>query len=210
MSRKPVHLTMTAGKPSGRQAIWEALRKMDRFTINDLWHTTKIPKATIQSYVQSLALGGFIGQVGMKKARSGVLAQRSSTTFDSIVYRMVNDIGIEAPRLQKDGKPCVQGQRREQMWRTMKMLPDFNYRDLAVMATTEEVIVADLDARDYVKHLAKANYLALVEKATHLSLARYRLLPTRNTGPRPPMIQRLKTVFDVNLCKIMWQEGGGE
>ena len=72
------------------------------------------------------------------------------------------------------------------------------------MASTDAVPVSARDAADYVKHLLHAGYLTILKASKPGTQAIYRL--TNNTGPRPPMVQRLKTVFDQNLGKIMWHE----
>lgn len=194
--RKPIHLTAASRKPQGRQAIWEEIRAQRQgFTLTSLAAATDIHKDTIRSYLQGLEAAGYIHR-----------------TFESPIsgYHLERDVGVEAPRVTKDGKPVTQGSGREQMWRTMKIMGDFSWRDLAIAASTEAVVVAESDAQDYCGNLAKAGYLVVVVKGKGTgkgaSPSRYRFNRIRNTGPRPPMVQRLKSVFDPNLCKIVWQE----
>jgi hypothetical protein len=63
-------------------------------------------------------------------------------------------------------------------------------------------------AQDYLNQLALAGYLIEIKKGqaqgTHPT--RFRFNPARNTGPRPPMIQRTKAVYDPNLGQVVWQE----
>tara|TARA_R110000868_G_scaffold225568_2_gene477827 strand:- start:32908 stop:33540 length:633 start_codon:yes stop_codon:yes gene_type:complete len=210
MARKPVHLTMKSDKASGRQAIWQGIRKLKRFTAAEVWHETKEERATIRTYLTSLERGGYVVEVEMRAPKTGVLSRPSSTRYKERVYKLARDVGIEAPRLKRDGTLCIQGLVREQMWRSIKLLADFTPRDLAIFASTENQPVSGVDAGNYLGHLFRAGYLTIVEASTHQSQARYRFVRARDTGPRPPMVQRLKTVFDPNTCKIMWQEGGGE
>lgn len=35
--------------------------------------------------------------------------------------------------------------------------------------------------------------------------ARYRFIAGRNSGPRPPQVQRLKQVYDPNLDRVVWR-----
>jgi hypothetical protein len=196
--RKPVHLTMTAKKPGGRQAIWEAIRRLGTFTVPQVATACAGHPKTVQGYVDCLLASGHVCKT------IGVLAQGSD-----LVLTLVRDVGVEAPRVRADGSPVTQGLPREQMWRTMrhKGTGDFDYRDLALWSSTEDVAVSEVDAQDYLKHLVKAGYLILVaparsSKPSHP--ARYRFDPRRNTGPKPPMVQKMKTVFDPNLRKIVW------
>lgn len=188
--RKPVHLTMSAKKPGGRQAIWEEIRRLGTFSVADITGACKAHEKTVQSYVECLLASGHVGP-----AEDG--------------FRLVRDVGVEAPRVRADGSPVTQGLPREQMWRTMRhrSTGDFDYRDLALWSSTDEVRVSEADAQDYLKHLAKAGYLIQVAPARAgkaARLARYRFDPRRNTGPKPPMVQRMKTVFDPNERKIVW------
>jgi hypothetical protein len=96
------------------------------------------------------------------------------------------------------------------MWRTMRMLNgDWSWRDLAIAASTETQPVSETDARDYCATLAKAGYLVPVTRGKGVGTGlppRYRFAPARNSGPRPPMIQRLCTLFDPNLGTVVWQD----
>jgi len=195
MSRKPVHLLAVSKKPTGRQAIWQAIRAHRHgFTVADLARETDIHRDTIKTYVQSLEKGGY-------------LVPQFSIPPD---WRLERDVGVEAPRVTRDGKPVTQGLAREQMWRTMKILSaDFSWRDLAIAASTEAVPVAEKDAKDYCGNLALAGYLLIVTKGKGGSKAssiatRYRFNRAKNTGPKPPMVQRMQTVFDPNLGQIVW------
>jgi hypothetical protein len=206
MARKPVHLTMKRGKATGRQAVWEVIRQLREFSLNDLWHHTMQERDTIRTYLTALRRGGYVEEAGVRPASNGIVGSKHKNAIPMKVFRLVRDIGVEAPRLKRDGTPCEQGLAQEAMWRTMKRLGDFTFRDLAVMSRTEEVPVTESAAKDYVKHLAAAGYLVATREGNAHRLASYRFVKSRNTGPRAPMIQRLKTVFDANLCEIVWQE----
>lgn len=206
MPRKPVHLTMTPAKVTGRQAIWEAVRRLKRFTLIELWHETKEERATVRTYLTSLERGGYVEVVEKKLPPATAIGIRSPSRFKEQVYKLVRDVGIEAPRLKRDGTTSTQGAAREQMWRTMKLLGDFTFRDLTAAAATEAIPIHEVDAKDYIKHLYRAGYLTLVTASTPRSPAAYRFVKARNTGPRAPMVQRLKSVFDPNTREVVWQE----
>jgi hypothetical protein len=193
--RKPVHLTMTTKKPGGRQAIWEAIRRLGDFDVPQLAAACKAHQKTVQDYVDCLFASGHVALVDRPEA--------------GMMFSLIRDVGVEAPRVRADGSPVTQGLPREQMWRTMRnrSLGDFDYRDLALWASTDDVAVSAIDAGDYVKHLFRAGYLILAAPAKlgkKPCLARYRFDMRRDTGPKPPMVQRMKTVFDPNERKIVW------
>jgi hypothetical protein len=191
MSRKPVVVLASSGRPYGRQAVWEMMRKLRRFTLADLCHLD-MERDTVRDYLRGLVKAGYVA----------VVVEHGRAT--PAAYELARDVGLEAPRVRRDGSPVERGQARDHMWRAMKMLPSFSFVDLAVSASSETVQVSEQDAQDYVKHLLRAKYLAVLQPATNRHKAVYRLV--RNTGPRPPMVTRAKVVFDPNLGCVAWCE----
>lgn len=199
MARQPIDKALQPDRPISRQAIWQAIRNQpERFNLSDLERATRINRATIRSYVEALRAGGFVHAEPAEK-------------FAPVLFRLVRNIGHEAPRLRADGKPVTQGASREQMWRTMKIAMQFTAADLAVQASLPGSVVSEVDAKDYCRRLAAAGYLAVMVKGRPGSKASavasvYRFVRSRDTGPLPPMVQRLKSVFDPNLNQVVWQE----
>lgn len=72
--------------------------------------------------------------------------------------------------------------------------------ELAAFAGTDAFPVADSFARDYLGNLHRAGYLARDETQ------RYVLRPGKDTGSRPPMIQRCKQVYDANTGTVVWRQ----
>ncbi len=190
MARKRVDLIAAHPKPSGRDALWAAMRELKLFTLRDLRRATDVPKRTCTSYLQGLVAGGYL--------ESTKTVNYEPTNSPQPVYELIKDVGVDAPRVKADGTPVIQGKSREIMWRTMKILSEFSIKDLAVHG------VKEIDAKDYVRYLAKAEYLARVGMSRP---SRYRFLRSMNTGPKPPMVQRIKQVFDANLGHVMWRAG---
>jgi hypothetical protein len=201
MAQKPIHIEAAAhkGKPYGRQAMWEAMRKQGLFTLTDIALVSEREASSVSAYVKRLLAGGYIVQAGQVRSPRG-----GGKHYQRIRYQLVNDIGHEAPRLKADGTLLIEA--RDQMWLAMKMLPSFTYAELAADASTEECVVSPVDARDYCKHLYRAGYLALVREASPTRKAVYRLRPAMNTGPHAPKVQRTKVVFDPNRQEVMWHE----
>jgi hypothetical protein len=208
--RQPVHLVSTAKRVGGRQGLWQAMRKLRQFTLLAVADEAKAEVATVRTYAESLKRGGYLAVVGTVPPKRGATSNHHSAQKRANIYELIRDVGFEAPRVKRDGSPSTQGAAREQMWRAMKMLDRFNPRELALAATTDEHVVADVDARDYVKNLLLAGYLVVVEPATKRAQARYRFVKTRNTGPLPPQVQRLSSIWDANLRMVVWQEEPSE
>ncbi|AOJ11958.1 hypothetical protein [Burkholderia mayonis] len=201
MPRKPAHLELTGGK-GPRQRAWEAIRRQsDDFTAHAIVRTSTLDRQTVQCYLQALELGGFIEPIGERKA----IGEHKH-------YRLVRDAGVEAPRLDRQGRPVTQSIGNENMWRTMRIMGEFSSRELALRASTPDVVVSESTAQKYAMFLARAGYLTVVDpghayiRGKGAKQARYRFLASKRTGPRPPMIQRTRSVYDPNLGKIVWQE----
>ena len=86
------------------------------------------------------------------------------------------------------------------MWRSMRMMAQFTARDLAIHSTTPSVNVSEETAKSYCKMLWRAGFLREIRVSRPGRASIFRLI--RNTGPRPPMIQRVKRVFDPNTNTV--------
>lgn len=196
MARKPVS---EIKQMETRAALWAAIREMGLcFTARQLRLETRCSKSQVEEYLKGLTAAGILSKEGL------------SSVSGSMMYSLAKDTGIEAPRVRRDGSTVTQGLGREQMWRTLRMLREFTAVDLAVQASTEEAPVSTETAKEYCHFLALAGYLAVVLPGKGVGkggvLTRYRFVPTRNTGPLPPMIQRVKAVYDPNLKAVVWSE----
>ena len=203
--RKPIHIATSQRFPEGRQVIWAAIRKLRGFTVFDIERETRINEHTIRTYVMGLERGGYLERHNPTRAKG---------QYQKARWTLVNDVGVDAPRVTRDGKPVTQGTRREQMWRTMRILGEFTIPDLAINASTEEHPVNEGDVKHYCMYLARAGYLTVVtpgkpgNRPGTGTRQRYRMLKSRYTGPQPPMIQRVHQVFDPNLGVVVWPKDG--
>lgn len=169
----------------GRHEIWQAIRDIGEvFTITDLVDRTRANRKTVADYLRCLVPGGIVAEVGDDG------------------FTLVNDRGFHAPRLNRQGQPVTQGAGTENIWRSMRGLTEFTPRDLAAHSTTPDVSVTEWTAKSYCSMLMRTGYLRVVKKAdpSKGSQAIYRLI--RNSGPKPPQIQRVKRVFDPNTGKV--------
>jgi len=197
MGRKPAHI----GHYGTQDAIWQTIREMECFTIKDLIcrvdQRLKVNDLTVKSYVQRLERGGYLDRIDVGQ-RAGARQEHA--------YTLIRNTGVEAPRLRRDGTPTAQGKGREQLWRTIKILREFDWRDLSIAASTEKCPVAEGTAKAYCVILAQAGYLAVVRPSRPGTRARYKLIGSKNTGPRPPQVQKLKQLYDPNLDKVVWSQ----
>lgn len=200
MPRKPI--TTYAGGKGPRQLIWEAIRaRTEDWTRYQIARAADVEDNTLNTYMQALLKAGIV-----EKASE----TRISNVATEATYRLVRDEGLEAPRLRRDGSRVTQGLAQEQMWRTLRLLQcDTNARELAAHAASSEVPVTESAAEHYLAALHTAGYLACTREGKGLGRAgrgqqaRYRLLPARNTGPRPPMVCKLHVVYDANEDRVV-------
>ncbi len=201
MNRKPILKHFPAGsggRPYGRQGTWDAIRALKKFTLSQLRiKAPQNPKATIRDYVNALLRGGYL-------ERSAQLVPCASAGRPEYQYTLIRDIGVEAPRLRKDGTELPPtGQ--QNMWLALKILGAVTPAQLAAQASTAETAVPESTAAHYLRHLHCAGYLKLSNVD---GVGRYSLVD--NTGGLAPMITRAKLVFDPNEQRIRWHEGIGE
>ena len=189
MARQPVNEVRSL---QTREAIWAAIRNMagESFTSRDIQRDTACSVDQVQSYIRGLYRAEVLALVEEKEVKGFFKTQK--------VYRLQKDLGVEAPRVRNDGSFVTQGRGREQMWETMRSMRTFTALDIHVFASTDEHHVAQSEASTYCNTLARARYLQRNGKSFTL---------IKRTGPRPPMIQRTKSVYDPNLNKIVWREG---
>jgi hypothetical protein len=191
--RKPADLQMLGGK-SNRQRIWEALRKRrDGVSVYDLARAAEVDDGTVLTFLRCLIAGDYV--------------LRHGKSYSTATYTLKKDVGAEAPRLNRDGTLNTQGQGVEAMWRSLRILGELDAADLAVSAGASGVEVSLNTARSYLAWLTKAGYVRQIGtsyRGAHGGLNRYRLCPQHNTGPLPPMIQRVGQVFDPNLGKVVF------
>lgn len=179
MARQPAH----QANP-GRPEIWTALRQLRSATGETIRKTARAQWATVEDYLKSLVAAGIVEITSVGPRRRDHM------------FALVRDTGAEAPRVRKDGS-IVPPTKTEALWRTIKMIGQFTYAELAAAADVD-----GLQARDYCQHLARAGYL--LAENNHPHATRYRLAPGKNTGPQPPQIQRTKAVYDPNLRAVVW------
>lgn len=189
-----------AGKDN-RQAVWDVLRAEHEH--GDAWLTltvisdrADVHRKTASDYLGCLTAGGY--------------AER---TDDEVLgcakWRLIKDGGHHAPRLRKNGTAVTQGAGLANIWRSMRMLRKFSTVDVALHSSTPMTEVTESTVRSYCTMLLATGYLRVIQKADPVKgrKAIYQLV--RNSGPKPPMIQRVKHVYDPNTGQV-YRKGEAE
>ncbi|WIX34926.1 hypothetical protein QO259_09905 [Salinicola sp. JS01] len=196
MAKRKPQSTLAGDVPS-RQRIWEGIRliahsgrpvtmaRLDTFV-------PEMPRTRVVDYLRGLIAAGYIERINPTKGIGDVAE-----------YRLIRDIGVEAPRVRRDGsEPPVPG--REQLWRTIKIIGEFTAAQLAEAATTPRRAVAETTAQEYCQFLALAGYLHITRAGGANLPARYRLASGRWTGPMAPQIRRTKELYDPNTQEVVY------
>lgn len=173
-----------------KQAIWEAIRRLQSFTARQLQDQTRLNSSTVRDYIKGLEAAGY-------------LAPYVRLYKEDAQWRLVKDIGVEAPRVRKDGTVITKGEGQRNMWEAMRILRTFTATELAIAATTATCRVSAVSAVRYARHLTRAGYLRRSADG-----AVYRFLPTAYTGPMAPVIQQhsrvWSSVWDPNTNELRY------
>lgn len=153
--RKP---QLNAQGPKGdRQAMWETLRGLhtdgESITVDGVWAgmTVTTPKSRVRDYLTGLEKAGYL-----------LRDPGPFKTAQTITLTLTRDVGVEAPRVRKDGTTPTGGLGREQIWRTLKIVGDCTARELADAASTPQVDIAEATANEYLRFLAAADYVSII------------------------------------------------
>lgn len=185
------------GRPvlRGIDHVWSVILDLTRggetFTRHDVDQRCCDPADNgITDYLRRLVRAGILAEVGTEPAHGRRRGRR--------IYRLVQR-HQEAPRLRRDGSraPVLANQL---MWNTMRNLlrDGFTLRELATFASTDEVSVPAPTAQSYIKHLAAAGYLTVLQESVGPHRAKWRLKPSMASGPLAPKLLRTHVVYDPN------------
>lgn len=203
MSQQPVDKRFQA---EPRQAVWAEIRKLRLFTVSQLLRepTVGLDASSVTYYVRSLEAAGYVRCLDAHQPTEN---QRNRKRLVLRTYELVRDNGIDAPRVRIDGSH-LGATAQERMWKVIRILSEFSAAEVAATASTEESPVSLIVAKSYIGHLYKAGYIKMIQPPRFFpsALARYRFLTAKFSGPKPPMVQRDKSIYDPNLKKVVWKK----
>lgn len=173
---------------SKRDAMWAAMRQLGSFSLMDVSRAAGVTEPAATDYVKALVRAGIVADAG-----EAVMGPRGRTRK---LYRLARDMGIDAPRVAKDGR-ILPPSGRQRMWRVLGILKEFSARDLAATASLPEAPVAVSEAEYYCAWLARGRYLRPAEAGRFVAVEAMR------TGARAPLIQRIRRLVDANTGEVM-------
>lgn len=182
-------MTWTPKDKAKRERAWVRAQTLGTFNYAHISDELKIDIKYVQKLVREWEEKGWIVRVP------------SPTTGNRRQHFQVVEAARQV-RLQPET-----GTKAGNMWRTMRMLRVFSHRDIAMQANTKTLAVTEDDARAYCQVLNTAGYFRVEQKADKFRPAIYRL--TKDTGPRPPTLKRVRAVWDENKGEYTYISGAG-
>lgn len=200
MPRARADLVMVGGK-TPRQYIWEAIRAINaspkELTTYNVAHKSGQDDQAVRAYFRDMEKAEIVSKV------------RSVSRFDA-EWALLKDEGVEAPRISRSGKISKYAGGAENIWRALRILGEFSAAEAAAAASVNGVSISEFGAQVYLSGLAKAGYLTR-SGGTPGVKTRFRLIPSRYTGPKHPIYQRdFNQVYDPNLDQVVWRKAGRE
>lgn len=186
MERVRVDITLPRGPEHYWRMMGDLTRKAGGFTISDIWGLTNgRSRKTLKTYFSACL-------------KSAAIEAVATSANGAVTYRVVN-LNAPAPVVRRATFTGERGRIQQQIWTTLRGLPQFTIRELAIEASTDEVAVKERAAKDYVKALLDAGYLAAIVPSQALTVRGvFRLKPTMNTGPKAPALFKACFLFDRN------------
>jgi hypothetical protein len=170
----------------GPQHYWAVMCRLTlgqgAFTLREVFgYTNGVAPRTVKLYIQRCHRMGAISVVDIGTSASGGEVYRYAVlTPDS-----------EAPILRRATFADDRGRRAQQLWTAMRALRHFAITELAVAASTDDLVIDQRRTREYVRALATAGYVVEIGTRARVGLpARWRLMPQANTGPKAPAITK--------------------
>lgn len=204
-----------------KQIIWDAIRAVHAEMLSSIPHhqTEKVAwpvfsitdleerifndkKVRLNGKVFRRYLKGLTAAKYLERVVDGALIQGR--------WRLIRDEGKTAPYVNERGEVIAYGNVHKQLWQTMRIMKRFDARELRISSTTEECPIGPQVAQQYTSWLVKAGVLVKVGKRRHGQHQTLQLVPSKNTGPRPPMIEKLVRVLDGNTGDVLYEDGGAD
>lgn len=186
-------------KLSGVDFYWAQMRAAGAagFTALDI-HMASNARNTggLRSYIRELLRLGHIEIIG-----SRAIPRRKRAPIYAVKLR-----SAVAPSGRRAKSQSEYGRSQRHIWTAMRSLGNFTMAELAIAASTEECVISEQGARNYVVKLVRAGAVMCVAVGPRKQYL-YRLKPSCNTGPQPLVCRdRGRTVFDPNKNRIISQE----
>lgn len=186
-------------KRTPRERVWDEIRKAKgEFTLDVIAENARMNVDSARDYFTGLRRAGFIAESRRERVRFKAVSR--------VYYKLVNDVGNDAPAVNRKGEVLQPRAVNFALWNSLRICGAVTPRALAAYASTDDLSVAENTANCYLQDLHKAGYVSVIRPSSYLNQATYLLLKDKNTGPKPPQIQRAKQVYDPNIGAVVYAE----
>ncbi len=185
--------------PKGPDHYWRIMRERTKaaggFTITDIFKSSNgVTRRAIWTYIEGCIREGFVERVGERSDRAAI-------------FRVVVQQG-HPPQIPKvDG---LKGRVRQQLWTAIRSMANFQLRELAVAASTDDLEISFKTATRYICQLRQAGLVELLDDGGKNAPSTYRLKRKANSGPLAPRIFDARVVFDPNIMKAVGEASASE
>lgn len=187
---------------SPRERVWDEIRRsVGEFTLEQVATAANMKIDSARDYLTGLRRAGFI-QETRRAAKEMTVGGNTKIVY----YVLINDVGYDAPAVNRRGEIVEPRAVNKAIWNALRICGAVTPRALAAYASTDSLTVSEQTANSYLQALHAAQYVVVIVPASHVKQATYRLLPDKNTGPKPPQISRAQRVFDPNIGRLVYQE----
>ncbi|MCR5855962.1 hypothetical protein [Mesorhizobium sp. J428] len=181
----------------GQEHLWATMMEArSAFTVGDIYKSSaESHRSNVSTYMRRLENAGYIERTAESRlGRNGTsepmfcVSRRQSAT----------------PVISRQGDRSTVGLSQQNMWNVMRrQRAGWTASELAVLASTDDVVVARATALAYSTRLAQAGALIVIDAGKPGTERCWRLKGSADTGPKPPKILRSKLVYDQNTSRIL-------
>ncbi|WP_048646574.1 hypothetical protein [Nitratireductor soli] len=200
-----LRLTVDKTEPifRGQDHFWRCIRVLGRadasFTASAIRAMSDEPhRGTVATYLRRLCRAGILRPEGSAK---NAFTERREVSFVLVRDQEAPPVVTNDGRIGSRQVSCQQA-----MWNVVRgplTRGGFTSDDLVTYGSTEEKPIARATAKRFVQALRQGNYLIKLDPGGPGKLAVWRLRPSMNTGPKPPMVLTAKLVYDQNRGRVL-------
>lgn len=171
-----------------RDKIWQQVRRLKRFTVNDIATATNTTNNTVVAFLNMLLNGGYL------QKSEGPKLPKLFGGIRTVAYQLVKDNGIYYPDLSPSGRR-KKVHPSQKIWMAIKARPRgdvFSAVDVSLWTG-----VSKRYSHQYCRFLCNGGYLFSADAD------QYRVNHKVGKGPRAPLKMENGNLFDRHLHKVV-------
>jgi hypothetical protein len=182
-----------------RDELWQTIRELGSFTISEvIKREASLGRSAVRRYINSLFEGGYATREEIHLDPE----QRHTGGQDRYRYKLIKG-GPDSPVFANSSRQDIRAQVRRQIWRTMRVLKQFDVATLWAASGTEEHPIPRKEVTSYMRFLIDTRYLRRKR-----SYRKPVYVLVRDSGPKAPVPRRMVYAWDLNTRRY-YEEGTG-